>query len=260
MNLFEYIELYEGSGNYKLYHYTSLENLNNILKDKEINGFNYNPLTAEKEYAIATVRPSMKNLKDKLSGDSGGGIKFIFDTKKLLNTNRNTKIKSIAEFPSSGISYYKLTYGDKDTPRIRNIFKKLADKGFAKRRDFRSNDLLNAMSEEDRDYIKKNVEDYKRELSQFFFSWVVAYRNKTPREGEERIVLKNKNKRSLPLNPKYVKIKIEPNKRFDVDLRYLLKGLSSATKTSLYENIKKNANLFIQDENYKNLLKKLKGE
>jgi hypothetical protein len=254
MNLFEYIKLYEGSGNYKLYHYTSIGSLNDILKDGEITGFVYDPMGSN-EYAIATVRPSMKSLKDELSGNSSGGIKFIFDTKKLLNTNRRTKIKPIAEFPSNGISYYKLTYGDEDNPRIRSIFKKLAAKGFDKK-NIRSNDLLDAMSEEDRKYIKNNVEDYKKGLSQFFFAWTVAYRNKTPKEGEERIVLKDKRKRSLPLNPKYVKIKIEPNRV----LNKHLENLRQITKNNIYENIKKNANLFIQDENYKNLLKILKGK
>lgn len=234
------ILLTEGIGTYELHHYTSLPNLIKILRSKKLLGGSYE---GSDKKSVATVRPSLGNsVKSFLSDDSSGGVKIIIDNRKMRDKTRGTKVKPIAEFPIIFKKDFENGIKKENIEEVKKIYKKIYSSGI-----------------EFEEYIKKYpkvkktlmkyYKGYPSALPFNYIYWQGFYHPETPREGEERIITQSGD---LPLNPSYIKIKIEPNSRIKNDLEKI------ENKKDVYNLFVKNRKYFIVDDNFKNLLKSLK--
>jgi 6-pyruvoyl-tetrahydropterin synthase len=269
MDLKDYIILNEG--NYKLHHYTTLKNLLSILLHNKLKG---NIYPASDDLAIATVRPSMaskKNLDSLSKNTKDRGVLFIFDTNKL----NNVKVKPVSEFQHQILADlkrdFKLTNSEINK-LIKDINDKtgVIDKISRVETRYRAIEVAKKFAKENHEKLLKIL--IKNPKIKKIFSNISNEENKAlkdvkllklqsnllklitfnywskNREGEERIELK-KNADSLKLDPKYIKVQITNPKG---ELK-----LNDFGKKMLRKEIEKRDDLFIKDDNYKRLIKRL---
>ena len=253
VSLKDLISINEGIGPRTLYHYTTLKNLYNILKDKKINANKYLG-TPESSKQISTVRKSMDNInnRENLSRGANGGVKIIIDASKITDKIRGTKIKTIAELPVMYENGLREFVGLKKSKELRNFIDdivrllrrhKIDEENYYEKskdskviKDYKKTVLKNM---KDSDEIKKLN---KRILG--VLSHLTTYKNLlNNREGEERITLKGD---SLPLNPDYIKIELTKDDLF---------GFNYLQKIELAKRIRENKEFFKHNDVFKKIIK-----
>jgi hypothetical protein len=237
----------------ELHHYTNYSSLLEILKSNSLKGSDYVG-TKNKDDEISTVRPSMASKKNLagLSSNTGGGVKIIFDGAKLSDTVRRVKLRTIAEYPVDDIEGIEYILKNSKLPgktEAQRLMKRLI--AYYKKNP---DDILELG---DASEIEPILEKYgyivvgraislKRMVKDFL-------KNIKKREGEERIVIKRGD--SIPLNPKYLKIelvsKMSGREKDRLEHNYKLDKI----KVELKQQLKKNKNLFVQNDIYKEMIK-----
>ncbi|RLD64476.1 MAG: hypothetical protein DRJ01_00620 [Bacteroidetes bacterium] len=252
------MNLKEAIGERELHHYTDYNSLESILDDGFLK-LDYYEGTKDGESQLSLVRPGMvnkENLKN-LSSGATGGVKFIIDASKMSDTVRGAKIKTIAELPIMFKRQIKsmMNYG-----RGKDVDKMLKEmETLSKKYPKLTTTLLpsGTTNEEMKKYLGDKT---SAELNKFMYKWDMdkypttflnAYRryrkNSREREGEERLTLKSKNRlhARLPLSTKFMKIEL--TKPYQADKFY---------KEMLAKKIRKNKNLFVMNDIYKDIVKK----
>lgn len=246
----------------KLYHRTNLKALSGILSSKSINGTVYEIGSGKPEISLG--RKSVFSTIDNTKGsheekfgvsDKATCVEFEIYIDRLKTLRNIKKPQSIAELPQ-GLTVLMKTAFNKymsKTISFDEVLKKL-NKGYVSGRltEKTANEYFKTMMtkffnidpSKTRWSFDKKSKDLTTMDSDRFFKWFFKYEWYLKfRESEERIQAKE-----IPLDSKYMKIKILPFYKEDFD-RFDTSGL--------LEKIKANKDLFITDKNYDNLIKDL---
>lgn len=231
-------ELNEGISERMLYHFTSLRSLINILVEGEFKLYNYTGCK-ENENALCTVRPSAKNQNKlgSLSSNIGEGVKIKINGRILSDKVRGVKFKPVAEFPIEVSDTAEIFI--KSAEAAGTLSDKMKEMTKTQQKNYFLKHLLllikNIKTPEERANKKlteselkrlvyKDLSFYKKEekitkfRNEVFFikpgkdeakiiSEAFIYKSYlNNKEGEERLVLKNK--RRIKLDSSYIKIEL----------------------------------------------------
>lgn len=279
-------------------HYTNLEALFGILESGYIFPFTY-PVSSEirntpwevpSKREIAVLRRSIDRYINSLSGNkktraiesltsNASGVKIYLFTSNILSKLRGVSKKPISEYGKNYLESFNNNYDNLyariaqrskvDYHKLRkdlmDLGKKLGYKGKADT-SFQNEDYTKEIDK----LIKKHnintkgleITSIYNEISFTIHRIIILYSNKGKfREGEERLVFKDKKTRGIPITSEFVKIRI--TKDFTPEDMYQLttEDITPEGRIKKFSKFKeeliRNKDAFMAEKNYYNLIDSL---
>ena len=255
MNLKEL--LLESGPSRVLYHFTSIERLQDILKDGFLEGKPYEVSSTSKDFEncmksdspneLCLIRQSMaRNIKG--VSVKPPEVRFVFQIDKLRDSVRGLKVKSIAEYPKKYIKNVRLILKTRISEKNDKEIDALARKVIRDAENFRNQrgkvykEVKSGLNKaHDQVWTKLSLQRLITALEDIVYS-------QKRREGEERVVADK-----IPLNKKYMSIEIVAKGPY-----YYGKGGAISGTKEISALMKKWDHLFVKNKEYETFIDYLK--